>query len=40
MEDNEMNDKARKLWVKIMAIVLAALMAVGTIYSVIALLLA
>ena len=35
-----MNDRVRKLWVKIMAIVLAALMAVGTIYSVIALLLA
>ncbi len=34
-----MNNKARKLWVKITAIILAGLMAAGTIYSVIALLL-
>ncbi len=34
-----MNDKARKLWVKVLAIILAALMAGGTLYSVIALML-
>ncbi len=35
-----MNEKAKKLWVKIMAIVLAALMVGGTLYSVIAMVLA
>ncbi len=34
-----MNLKSRKLWVKIMAIVLAALMAGGTIYTAIAMIL-
>lgn len=28
-----MSDKKRKLWIKVMAIVLAALMAVGTLYT-------
>lgn len=32
-----MNEKSRKLWVKIMAIILAALMVGGTAYSIIAL---
>ncbi len=35
-----MNEKAKKLWVKIMAIALAALMIGGTAYSVIAMILA
>ncbi len=34
-----MSEKSRKLWIKVMAIVLAALMAGGTLYTAIAMLL-
>ena len=33
MEENKMGDKTRKFWIKVMAIVLAALMAGGTLFG-------